>query len=151
LTGTAVFFSLPLLTGANLPSSGGAGLPIGLLAAIPLTAVLTLPPLYLISSLRGRVLPLRMLAAVGLAGPMIAGSALGASAPLLGLYAMTGELAVGFFLLLIALVGLAVVLGGIGARRNAARAGDADPGPILGTAHYLLTLWTAAVLALQLS
>ena len=150
LTGVGVFTALLILS-ADIRFSGRAVAEIlSLLSVPPLTALLTFPPFYLACALRQRAANLQTLLAIACSGPLIAGTTLGAASPLVLLYLLTGDLNIGFYLLVLGLMGLAVLLGGIGARQNAKRTGASDPGHLIVIAHYLLTLWTALVLSAHL-
>lgn len=157
---------VPLAVGAGLGMAGagaffavafggvgevGAGLPLHLVLAPPLAATLTFPPLFLLTGLRGRAPRLLDLLAVSVAGPTVAGIALGASVPLLLLYRLTGELTWAFGLLVAWLMALAFGAGLRAAHANQRRAGESSPGVLVVLAHYLLTLWTALVVALHLA
>lgn len=130
---------------------GGGGLPLHLLLAPPLAAALTFPPLFLLTGLRGRAPRVLDLLAVSVAGPTVAGLALGASVPLVLLYRLTGELTWAFGLLVAGLLTLAFGAGLRGALANQRRAGESSPGIPVVLGHFLLTLWTALVVALHLA
>jgi hypothetical protein len=139
----------------TMASSVGVGTVIEdalVLAAVPpLTFVLSVPPLYLATALRGRAPGLLRLLAVASAGPAAAGTWLGATAPLLLLYLMTGMSVDYAFGLLALMLGLmATGLGAWGAVRTGRRVGPQSPGLVLVLAHYAFTLWTGLVLAIHL-
>lgn len=135
---------------AALATEGGGG--DATLVVVPfLATLLTFPPLYLLTTVRGRTPGLARLLAVAVAGPAIAGTALGASSPLLLLYALTGEIDASFALLAVGLALAAAALGALGAVKNARRVGPQSPGALVILGHYTLTLWTAMALALHLS
>ena len=129
----------------------GVGVPVDMLLAPPLAAALTFPPLFLLTGLRGRSARLLDLLAVSVAGPTVAGTALGASVSLLLLYRLTGDLTWAFGVLVVGLMWLAFVAGLRAALANQRRAGPSSPGIPVVLGHYLLTLWTALVVAIHLS
>lgn len=124
---------------------------VSLVAVPPLTFLLSVPPLYLATALRGRAPGLLRLMAVGSAGPTAAGTWLGATTPLLLLYLMTGgQSDVAFVLLGLLLGAMAVAAGAWGAIGASRRAGPHSPGLAVVLGHYGFSLWTVLVLAIHL-
>ena len=110
-----------------------------------LVAILSIPPLVLISAFVSKESSFLKTVGLAAAGPAVAGVSLGASAPLVLLYVMTGFVDVAFALLIVVVFSLALVCGARGALQNARRAGDASPGSLLILMHYGFTIWTSLV------
>lgn len=155
----AVLGLLPLgLDPAGATAAGDAARGLGAaLGGVLLAGLLTLPPLVLLSTLGRREGSLHQVVAAATVGPAVCGAWLGATAPVVLLYAPTahggepGEGVATFLLLVLALGLLAFVQGGVAAVRRARRAGAASPGVAAVLVHYLLTTWTALVLTLHLA
>lgn len=144
----AVLFAL--IVHLATPAVGHSHAHAGLLLAPPLAVLLCFPPLYLLAALQGRPAGALELASVAVAGPTVAGTWLGASAPLLLLYALTGEVDWAFFLLAAGLAALALLAGARAVVSNARRARPVAPGGFAVFVHYGFTVWTCLVLALHL-
>jgi len=151
LLGAGGFFAVALGSLAELGGSGDGGGLVDLALVPPLAVLLCFPPLFLLTALRGRAPRALDLLGVALSGPTVAGVALGACTPLLLLYRLTGEVGWAYGLLVAALLSLGLLAGLRAAISNQRRAGEGSPGALVVIAHYGLTLWTAAVLALRLS
>jgi len=154
LGGAGAFLAVGALgLAAATPVDGGAvgGAAASLVAVPPLTFLLSVPPLYLATALRGRAPGLLRLMALGSAGPTAAGTWLGATTPLLLLYLMTGgQSDVAFVLLGLLLGAMAVAAGVWGAARASRRAGPQSPGLAVALGHYGFSLWTMLVLSIHL-
>lgn len=152
--GGAALFCAVLATGIATTAPGDAGaLGTGLLrlaAVPPVAALLSFPPLVLMAALQGRQVGIATLAGVAAGGPVAAGVWMGAAAPVLLLFVLTGEVDAAFGLLSLAVAGGSVLAGAVGAVRNARRAGAAAPGAFTVLGHYALFGWTAFVLSLHL-
>lgn len=155
LGGAAAFAVVVGLGRSTILGGGGSGDLLSDLLALaavpPVAALLTLPPLYLVTALRGRAPGLARLFALAASGPAMAGTWLGAGTPLLLLYLLTGGdtgLSFGVLGLLVGLLGVAAGLWS--AARTARRAGPQSPGPLVMALHFCFTLWTGLVLALNL-
>ncbi len=148
LVGAGLFFGVAF---SGVDAELASGLPLHLVVAPPLAAMLTFPPLFLLTGLRGRAPRMLDLLGVSVAGPTVAGAALGASVPLLLLYRLTGDLTWAFAVLVAGLMVLAVGAGLRAAVANQRRAGPSSPGMAVIVGHYFLTLWTALVVAIHLS
>jgi hypothetical protein len=151
LAGCGSFAAL-LGAGMQLAGVGAAGgLAWWSLPAVPpLAALLTFPPLYLVTALQGRPAGSLVLAAAASSGPVAVGAWLGAASPLVLLYLLTGEIDGGFFLLCALSLCGAVAAGAAAAVRNTLRGGPAAPGALTILAHYGLTVFTVAVLCAHL-
>lgn len=133
------------------PWTENLGEVLPLVAVPPLAAVLSVPPLFLLTALRGRAPGLLRLLAVAAAGPSAAGAFLGAATPLSILFALTGGGPPGALLLLgVLLALLAVVVGGWAAACAATDAGPQSPGLLVALGHYAFTLWAGLVLTVHL-
>lgn len=142
------------------PGEGVAHAPAFLLA-LPVAQLLCFPPLYLMAALRGARVDALKLAAVVSAGPGAVGAWLGALAPPMLLYSLSGPPAVAgtsretvqgaIFLIGAA----ALALGGLAGARNVLRAARnarlAAPGPLALLAHYAVAGWTTLVLIARLA
>ena len=149
LSGMALFSST---VGIGILSHGQRSLDWPALMVIPpLVAVLSVPPLLLISALLGRAPGTIKVIGVAASGPTITGACLGAASPLVLLYALTGQIDASFVLLVMGLTLTATAAGAWGALKNSRRAGAASPGRLIVLGHYLFTLWTALVLTLHLA
>ena len=130
------------------------------LVGVPLAQVLCFPPLMLWATLRGQSVPPLRLAAVATAGPGALGLWLGATAPVFLLYGLTGAAPDGIDrhlpVVAIGLLAAGTVMVGVwvGAL-NALRAGLAvrmeAPGGLARLIHYVIVLWTTAILVYRLS
>jgi hypothetical protein len=153
--GGAALFCAVLAAGIASAAPGDAGdLGASLLrlaAVPPVAALLSFPPLVLMAALQGRETGLVKLAGVAAGGPVAAGIWMGAAAPVLLLFVLTGSVDAAFGLLSVAIAGGSVLAGAIGAVRNARRAGETAPGAFTVLGHYGLFGWTALVLALHLA
>ncbi len=151
LAGLGLFAALAALgTCGGVTAAGASRDPLTAVLIPPISALLCFPPLYLLVTMQGRRPGFMRLAAVASAGPTVAGVWLGASAPVLLLYLLTGEVDWAFRLLTAGLALLAVAAGAGAALRNARRAGPSAPGGVAVLAHYFLAIWTALVLARHL-
>jgi hypothetical protein len=150
LLGGVAFFGA-----ASLGSVGATGSPLDALSAGVVGAlaagVLTLPPLFVANALGRREGGVQEVLASASVGPAVAGAWLLASTPLLALYGSTASEGRLWGLLVLGLAGLALVNGMLAAVSRARRAGLRSPGAPAVAAHYLLTAWTALVLALHLA
>lgn len=154
LGGAALFCTVLVAGIASAPPGDATTLREGLirLAAVPpVAALLSFPPLVLMAALQGREIGLVRLAGVAAGGPVSAGVWMGAAAPVLLLFVLTGTVDVAFGLLAVGTAGVSVLAGAVGAVRNARRAGEAAPGAFTVLGHYGLFGWTALVLALHLA
>ncbi|MFT5686751.1 MAG: hypothetical protein ACI8RZ_007708 [Myxococcota bacterium] len=153
LTGMALFVGAVGLGMLSVESGGGeVGLDLpSLMAVPPLVAVLSVPPLLLISALQGREPGLLKVIGVAASGPTITGACLGAATPLVMLYVLTGHIDGAFFLLVVGLLLMSALAGAWGALKNARRAGAASPGSLTVLMHFAFTLWTTVVLTLHLA
>ncbi len=153
--GGAAIFCVVLAAGlasAGREGAGSLGASLLRLAAVPpAAALLGFPPLVLMAALQGRETGLVRLAGVAAGGPAAAGIWMGAASPVLMLFVLTGSVDAAFGLLSLAIAGVSVLGGAIGAVRNARRAGDTAPGALTVLGHYGLFGWTAFVLALHLA
>jgi hypothetical protein len=153
LTGAAVFFAIVVAgfvsVSPELPGEGVASL-WRLMAVPPTATLLSFPPLVLVAALQGREPNLARLAGVAAGGPAMAGTWLGAGAPVLLLFLLSGEIDAAFALLALGLCLVGGMAGAVGAVRNARRAGASAPGALTVLAHYALFGWTALVLSLHL-
>ena len=90
--GGAAAYAVVLGLGRSTILGGGGGSGdllsdlVALAAVPPVAALLTLPPLYLVTALRGRAPGLARLFALAASGPAMAGTWMGAGTPLLLLY-----------------------------------------------------------------
>lgn len=149
LVGAGTFFGL---VGAALATGQrGGDLEWWTLPAVPpLAALLTFPPLYLVTALQGRPAGTLTLAAVASSGPTVVGAWLGAASPLLLLYVLTGEIDTAFYLLAWLILLFAVAAGAAASVRNSLRAGPSAPGVLTTLLHYALTGFTVLVLCAHL-
>lgn len=129
-----------------------------LLMAVPLAQLLCFPPLFLISTLRGRTTSPLRLGALAVAGQAAAGAVLGAAAPVIAMFSLSGpshrgegvpELAV--LLLGVGVVMAAFLMGARNTLRASSSAGDASPGGFTLLAHYFVSAWTSAILLYHLA
>jgi hypothetical protein len=153
LGGAAIFCGVLAagIASAGPERAGRLGASLLRLAAVPpAAALLSFPPLVLMAALQGRETGLVRLAGVAAGGPAAAGIWMGAASPVLMLFVLTGSVDAAFGLLSLAIAGVSVLAGAIGAVRNARRAGDTAPGAFTVLGHYGLFGWTAFVLALHL-
>ncbi len=150
LAGASLFvltFGVGLAFGEGLAADPDVAARLLRLAAVPpVAALLAFPPLVLVTALRGRSVGLLRLAGVAVGGATTAGLWLGAAAPVLLLYALTGEIDAAFVVLTVGIALVSVVAGAVGAVCNARRAGEGSPGPLVALAHYALFGWTALIL-----
>jgi len=151
MLGAGVFFAVALGSVSDLGGPETVGRLLDLALVPPLAVLLSFPPLFLVTALRGRAPRPMFLLAVALSGPTVAGLALGASTPLVLLYRLTGDVGLAYGLLVMALFSLALMAGLHAAVSNQRRAGQWSPGALVTVAHYGLTLWTAAVLSAHLT
>lgn len=157
LVGGVAFFGTAALGVADAMgfAGGSSTSPMSVLAAGVLgslaAGVLTLPPLYVVNALGRRHGGMIEVLASASVGPAVSGAWLLASTPLLALYGSTGAEAGIWLLLVLGLAGLALVNGLLAAVDRARRAGLRSPGAPAVAAHFLLTAWTALVLALHLA
>ena len=154
LGGAGIFCAVLALGIASAGPEGAGRLAASLLrlaAVPPAAALLSFPPLVLMAALQGRETGLVRLAGVAAGGPAAAGIWMGAASPVLILFVLTGSVDAAFGLLSLAIAGVSVLAGAIGAVRNARRAGDTAPGAFTVLGHYGLFGWTAFVLALHLA
>lgn len=149
LLGTGCFLAL---FGTGLASVGGStGGTWWTVLPVPLAVgALSLPPLYLVTVLQGRVPDLLRLCAVASSGPTVAGAWLGALSPLLALFLFTGEIDPAFVLLGAVGMVLAAVKGAVASWCNTLRAGRGVPTGGAMLIHYGFTAWTAVVISLHL-
>ncbi|MFT4975286.1 MAG: hypothetical protein ACI8S6_001173 [Myxococcota bacterium] len=152
LSGMALFVGAVGLGMLSVESGGEVGLDLpSLMAVPPLVAVLSVPPLLLVSALQGREPGLLKVIGVAASGPTITGACLGASTPLVMLYVLTGQIDGAFFLLVTGLLLLSALAGAWGALKNARQAGAASPSSPTVLMHFAFTMWTAVVLTLHLA
>ena len=143
--------------GETVASGEAVGKLPALLLCAPLAQLLCYPPLLLTALLRDRPLDLLRIGALAVAGPGAAGAVLGASVPVLALFALTGVSERGEFpQVAIGLVAAAVAFGAavLGARntvRASRSAGASSPGLGVMLAHYAVATWTTAILLYHLS
>ncbi len=153
--GVAFFGTVALGASGPLGSGGLVGSPLDALAAglagVLAAGVLTLPPLFVVNALGRRDGGMIEVLASASVGPAVAGAWLLASTPLLALYGSTGADGFIWWLLVLGLSGLALANGLLAAVDRARRAGQRSPGAPAVAAHFLLTAWTALVLALHLA
>ncbi len=139
--------------GVGVGADGGAlvRLAPALLAGAGIAGVLTLPPLYLVTALRGRSSTAAQMLASASIGPAVFGLWLGAAAPLLLLFSLAADAAFARSLLGLSLAAAGLAAGGIAVVRRSRRLGAGGPGVLVLLGHYLLTAWTALVLASHLA
>lgn len=153
--GLCVAMSGSLSFMANMALGLGAG-PVEAVDALAATAagcllagVLTLPPLVVVNALARREGGLSESLAAAMVGPSVGGAWLLAGAPLLALYASTGGEGPAMVLMLAGLFLVALVSGLRAAVHRVRAAGSRAPAALPVAIHFLLTVWTALVLALH--
>ncbi|MCB9780893.1 MAG: hypothetical protein H6742_20155 [Alphaproteobacteria bacterium] len=115
-----------------------------------LAALLTFPPLVLVSALRGRQADVLQLAASAAVGPTVAGTTLAAMAPVVLVHALGAEPDFGLALVVVMLFLLSLLAGAVATVKRSLATGASSAGPVAALVHYGLTLWTAGVLAVHL-
>ncbi len=155
LGGAAAYAVVVGLGRSTILGGGGSGDLLGDLLALaavpPVAALLTLPPLYLVTALRGRAPGLARLFALRPQCPAMAGTGWGPARRCCCSTCSRGETP-----------GCPLVCWGCwwacwgvaaglwSAARTARRAGPQSPGPLVMALHFCFTLWTGLVLALNL-